>query len=148
MWVITGIIHMFYASNWSIASIVSNASNYLQYLHGFMQVMWVITCIICSICDIRMIWIFKYFESNNNLMRIMQVRFESSINAMRVMWVFESRWGGSCLARPCYASICEYMQVYASIQISLIFFWYSSMLNPKQWLWQSKANKIIIYFRF
>ena len=53
--------------------------------------MWVITHIICNIRDIHMIQNFEYFESNNNPMRVMQGRFESSISAMRVMQVFELR---------------------------------------------------------
>ena len=41
---------------------------------------------------------------------------------MQVMRVFESSQGGPKLARPCYASLCKFVQVNASIQIFQIFF--------------------------
>ena len=107
MWVITCIIQMFYSSN---------ASNYSHYLHDFM---WVIIWSIHDICIICIIWNFEYFELNNSTMRVMRGGFESSISAVRVMQVFKLRRGSSHLARHCYASI----------QISWIFFWYSSMLS-------------------
>ena len=64
--------------------------------------MQVITSKICIIRNICMIQIFEYLESNNYAMQAMQ--------------------GG-------YAMLCKYIRVYASIQISWIFFWYSTMLN-------------------
>ena len=64
MQVITRIILMFYAS------IASNTSKYSHSLHDFMRV---ITNIICIIHNIRMTKIFKYFESNNNALQVMQV---------------------------------------------------------------------------
>ena len=117
MQVITCIIHMFYVSN---ASIASNASNCLHYLHYFMQVMQVITHIICGIHVICMIQNFEYFELNHNPMRVLRGRLKLSISAMQVMQVFELRGGGfhSRLA----------LRVYASFQISQIFFLYLTMI--------------------
>ena len=68
---------------------VSNVSNASNYLHDFMWAKQVITRIILSICDVCMIQIFKYFESNNNPMKVMRGRFKASIGPMRVMRVFE-----------------------------------------------------------
>ena len=82
-----------------------------------MQGMCVITCIIWSICDIHMIWIFEYFKSNNNAMQVMWGGFELSISAMRVMQVFEFRWGSSQFARPRDASICNYSNISNSVLI-------------------------------
>ena len=70
----------------------NTVSNYSHYLHDFMQV---ITSKICIIRNICMIQIFEYLESNNYAMQAMQ--------------------GG-------YAMLCKYIRVYASIQISWIFF--------------------------
>ena len=81
-------------------------------------VMQVITCIICSIDGICMIQIFKYFESNNNPLRVMQGRFELIISGMLVMQVFKTSRGGLILVRPRYASLFEY----ASIQNSRVSF--------------------------
>ena len=97
---------MFYVSN---ASIVNNASNYLHDLHDFIQVMQVIT---------HIIWNFEYFKSKNSAMRVMQGGFESNIRAMRVMLVFELRRGIPRLARPCYVSIFEYLNI---LKFFLIF---------------------------
>ena len=117
MWVITCIIPMFY---------VSNASNYLHYWDVFMWVMWVITCIIWSISDIRIIWNFEYFESNFVLCKKCE---------------FSSQGLGSSLARPRYASICEYMPVLKYLKYFLDIWACLAPSSPYYIHTESVANK-------
>ena len=42
--------------------------------------------------------------------------FEASIGPIQVMRVFESRQGSSCLARPRFASMFEYMRVFKYLE--------------------------------
>ena len=53
----------------------------------------------------------EYYASRVESMQVMKSGFKVSIGPVQVMQVFELRRGGSRLARPCYASICEYLNI-------------------------------------
>ena len=76
-----------------------------------MRGMWVFTRIIWSICDIRIIWNLKYFELNNNPMRVMQGGFEASIGPSEYLSRGEAAPTSRGLAIKVYMIICKYSNI-------------------------------------